>query len=84
MAKAGDRVTGIYNRRAFDGTLRVIEPNWEQGSRGAVNLYVDVPGFEPARGTMPARDSIAILAVNLETGRQYRGCGIYENVKVWE
>lgn len=74
----GDPITGTYNYRPFTGTVRLVEPNWECGSRNAVNVYVDVPAFEPGR------DSLALLGLNLSTGRQYRGMSLYENVTIGE
>ena len=71
----GSRVVGTYLGHSIAGTATHIEPNWEPGSRGAVNLLVTLD--EPVIVTpgCPARDLVFLLGLNLKTGSHYRNSG---------
>jgi hypothetical protein len=62
---AGQAITGEYQGIPFSGTVDHVEPNWEHGSRGAVNVYVsgdNLPMRKPG-------ETLALLGVNPSTGR---------------
>jgi hypothetical protein len=69
--KKGTKINGIYFCIQFSGIIEQIEPNWEIGSRGAVNLLINLTSPISINGEN--RHKIFMQGINLTTGQPYQG-----------
>lgn len=76
MYQKDQKITGVYFGISFHGTINCVEPNWEIGSRNAVNIYVSLDTEMKLFGMR--RNSLALLGVNPLTGKHFN------RVKNWE
>ena len=71
MKKKNDIITGSYFYNSFAGRITNIEPNWEFGSKDAINVTINL--FNIIYINNEKRNSLFLQGINPKTGIPYIG-----------